>query len=264
MNKKIYVGIAVTICILFILILIIVNYFCSREDRIKYAAADKEYTNEEKLHDSELVVEENNINHDNEIVQNQTKENLSNIKSNSQNNVINDTNSKVDTKNNIIKNAVAKESSGNKNTDNSNNTIKKVTENSKVNEIKNTSDGTGKNTHNMQNESENKVEVKEEGNSKLANTHFTKYNKEKTEEAVAYINKKMQQDELYSALGGKAIVSADKPTNFGFSYSGKHKLDGVCMAGTTVKVHIVDDYVYDSRGVNYYFAESKAYIYQET
>ena len=98
----------------------------------------------------------------------------------------------------------------------------------------------------------------------MANTHFTKYNAAKTKHAVNYINAKMKQDELYSTLGGKAVVVSTKPTDFWFSYSKDSKLDGVCMAGTTVKVYVVDEYSYNSKGTEYYLYDTKAYIYQET
>ena len=72
----------------------------------------------------------------------------------------------------------------------------------------------------------------------------------------------MQEDEYYSQLGGKAVVVSQKPTDFWFSYSGDYKLDGICMAGITVQVYIEDEYVYDSRGIDYYLYDTKAYIYQ--
>ena len=63
-------------------------------------------------------------------------------------------------------------------------------------------------------------------------------------------------------LGGKAIAVKEKPTDFWFSYSGDFKLDGVCIAGLIVKVYVEDEYVYDSKGINYYLYDTKAYIYQ--
>lgn len=106
------------------------------------------------------------------------------------------------------------------------------------------------------------TETKDDTNKDLANTHFTKYNASKTKHAVNYINSKMKEDELYEKLGGKAIAVTQKPTDFWFSYSGDYKLDSISMAGVNVKVYVEDEYVYDSKGINYYLYDTKAYIYQ--
>lgn len=105
-------------------------------------------------------------------------------------------------------------------------------------------------------------EEKDSVNEKLANTHFTKYNSSKTNHAVQYINNKMREDEYFEKLGGEAIAVSKKPTDFWFSYNSDYKLDNLCIAGIQVQVYVEDEYVYDTKGINYYLYDTKAYIYQ--
>lgn len=111
-------------------------------------------------------------------------------------------------------------------------------------------------------EQNGKNEVVLENNTTLANTHFTKYNLEKTKHAVSYINNKIKQKENYKELGGEAIVVNQKPCKNWFSYSYDERLDSLATTGCTIKVYIEDEYAYDSRGINYYLYDTKAFIYQ--
>lgn len=115
-----------------------------------------------------------------------------------------------------------------------------------------------------ENDNKTNVEIKNEqttGNTALANTHFKKYNKEKTNHAVAYLNSKIKQAEYYEIVGGKAIAVTEKPCKDWFSYSYDEKLNPLAIAGCTIQVYIEDEYAYDSKGINYYLYDTKAYIY---
>lgn len=108
------------------------------------------------------------------------------------------------------------------------------------------------------------TEVKEETtNSSLANTHFTKYNAEKTAHAVSYLNGKIQKEADYNEYGGKAIGVTKKPCKNWFSYSYDEKLNSLVITGSTLKVYVEDEYRYDTKGTNYYLYDTKAYIYTE-
>lgn len=111
-----------------------------------------------------------------------------------------------------------------------------------------------------------KTEEKEEtntGNEKLANTFFSKYDKQKTQEAVNYINEQMKKDEMYEELGGYAVACTTKPTNYWISYSSNSKLNGVVLAGCKVSVYVENYYRYNSKGTDYYLYDTKIYLYQE-
>lgn len=99
------------------------------------------------------------------------------------------------------------------------------------------------------------------GNTALANTHFTKYNAEKTNHAVAYLNSKIKQSEYYEELGGKAVAVTEKPCKSWFSYSYDEKLNPLVISGCILQVYVEDEYAYDSKGTNYYLYDTKAYIY---
>lgn len=107
-----------------------------------------------------------------------------------------------------------------------------------------------------------KDKVISKGNETLANTHFTKYNLEKTAHVVSYINSKIKQKDNYKELGGEAIAVTKKPCKNWFSYSYDEKLDSLSITGCTTQVFIEDEYAYDSQGINYYLYDTKAYIYQ--
>lgn len=98
-------------------------------------------------------------------------------------------------------------------------------------------------------------------NTALANTHFTKYNAEKTNHAVAYLNSKIKQAEYYEELGGKAVAVTEKPCKSWFSYSYDEKLNPLVISGCILQVYVEDEYAYDSKGTNYYLYDTKAYIY---
>jgi len=142
----------------------------------------------------------------------------------------------------------------------------KVDNNKTDNNQKENSQVNNSETNNEQNKNEQQnVETNKEQdntNSSLANTHFTKYNAEKTAHAVAYINNKIKKMDNYEELGGEAIAVTQKPCKNWFSYSYDEKLNSLCITGCTMKVYVEDEYRYDSRGINYYLYDTKAYIYQ--
>ena len=102
----------------------------------------------------------------------------------------------------------------------------------------------------------------EEINTELANTHFTKYNADKTTHAVNYLNNLIKSQSDYDEFGGYAIAVTSKPTSDWFSYS-DYKLNGLALSGYIVKVYIEDEYRYNSRGTSYSLYDTKAYVYQE-
>lgn len=142
----------------------------------------------------------------------------------------------------------------------------KVDSNKTDNDQKDNSQVNNSEANNEQNKNEQQnVETnkeQEDTNPSLANTHFTKYNAEKTAHAVAYMNNIIKQDVDYTDLGGEAIAVTQKPCKNWFSYSYDEKLKSLAIAGCTIKVYIEDEYRYDSRGVNYYLYDTKAYVYQ--
>ena len=142
----------------------------------------------------------------------------------------------------------------------------KVDNNKTDNNQKENSQVNNSETNNEQNKNEQQnIETNNEQdntNPSLANTHFTKYNAEKTAHAVAYMNNIIKQDVDYEELGGQAIAVTQKPCKNWFSYSYDEKLKSLSIAGCTIKVYVEDEYRYDSRGINYYLYDTKAYIYQ--
>ena len=146
---------------------------------------------------------------------------------------------------------------------NKNNSSSSTSEEQKKKESKPT------NTENTEDKKENegaKTEEKEETNTvneKLANTFFSEYNKQKTQEAVNYINAQMKKDDMYEELGGYAVACTSKPTNNWMSYSSNSKLDGMALAGCVVKVYVENYYRYNSKGTDYYLYDTKIYVHQE-
>ena len=142
----------------------------------------------------------------------------------------------------------------------------KIDNNKTDNNQKENSQVNNSNTNNEQNKNEQQnVETnnkQDNTNPSLANTHFTKYNAEKTAHAVAYMNNIIKQDVDYEELGGQAIAVTQKPCENWFSYSYDEKLNSLCITGCTMNVYVEDEYRYDSRGINYYLYDTKAYIYQ--
>lgn len=162
-----------------------------------------------------------------------------------------------------------------KNSSNSSNKTNNQSSNNKVNTTTSNKDNSSTNTK-EDNKNEEKQEnntdketedtEKEEtntGNEKLANTFFSEYNKQKTQEAVNYINQQMKKDEMYEKLGGYAVAVTTKPTNNWMSYSSNSKLDGMALAGCIVKVYVENYYRYNSKGTDYYLYDTKIYVYQE-
>ena len=118
-------------------------------------------------------------------------------------------------------------------------------------------------TTDKETEDTEKEEETNTGNEKLANTFFSEYNKQKTQEAVNYINQQMKKDEMYEELGGYAVAVTSKPTNNWMSYSSNSKLDGMALAGCKVSVYVENYYRYNSKGTDYYLYDTKIYVYQE-
>ncbi len=258
-EKNKYKGIIITIVLVLLLIIayIITNYLYMEESNFELAnskvttnqvaenvtnTVSNDIQNEEKI----AVIYTNTAKENEDKIQNEEMIEKEIPKSNVSKNTEKTTNNNT------------KES---KTSDTSTNTQNDLGVDKEVNNSK-TSENTKNNT--KPKESTNTVPEQKETieNLKLANTHFVKYNATKTKHAIDYINDKIKQDELYEMLGGKAIAVKEKPTDFWFSYSGDFKLDGVCIAGLIVKVYVEDEYVYDSKGINYYLYDTKAYIYQ--
>lgn len=151
----------------------------------------------------------------------------------------------------------------NTNVSNKNNSSSSTKEEQKKEESKPTNTEKTEDTkENEDTETEEKEETNTE-NEKLANTFFSEYNKQKTQEAVNYINEQMKKDEMYEELGGYAVACTTKPTNYWISYSSNSKLDGIALAGCKVSVYVENYYRYNSRGTDYYLYDTKIYLYQE-
>ncbi len=150
------------------------------------------------------------------------------------------------------------------NTSKNNNVSNQTNNKQENNKQENTKQENNKTEINKETNSQTNTPIKNEqpaGNAELANTHFKKYNKEKTNHAVAYLNSKIKQLEDYETFGGKAIAVTEKPCKDWFSYSYDEKLNSLVITGCTLKVYIEDEYTYDSKGINYYLYDTKAYIY---
>lgn len=152
-------------------------------------------------------------------------------------------------------------------TKNSNNTQKNSTTNKSNSNVNNNDKQNSNNNKENdkpkeQNQKEEQQKEQEEINTDLANTHFTKYNAEKTAHAVNYLNNLIKNQSDYDEFGGYAIAVTSKPTSDWFSYS-DYKLNGLALSGYIVKVYIEDEYRYNSRGTSYSLYDTKAYVYQE-
>lgn len=194
--------------------------------------------NREELNKNSL---DNDITEDKNITQKEHKENKTTNDKNIVNNSSDNKNTEVSTK---------KEE----------NNVKTEEKIENINETK-PNEESNKNTHNTE-EKEN-TETEKIENKQLANTFFSRYNKEKTQEAVDYINMQMKKDELYKELGGYAVAVTYKPTNNWMSYSSNSKLDAMALAGCKVSVYVENYYRYNSKGTDYYLYDTKIYIYQE-
>lgn len=274
MNKRKYILVAIILILLILIGIIIYLYHNKNTDELslKNIVKFKETLINNVVVDINREETENNEKNNNDEKNNTENKEETNIKSNS-----NTEKQKVEEKN-VNQSSTEKEKNSNssiakqKETNSSSKTnteTKNVPTNEKEqNTVTKNETVSNKETSQNKNENENKsteTETKKEEiieNPDLANTHFTKYSKTKTQHAVDYINSKIKEDELYEKLGGKAIVVTEKPTDFWFSYTGDFKLDGLCLAGLIVKVYVEEEYVYDSKGINSYLYDTKAYIYQ--
>lgn len=152
---------------------------------------------------------------------------------------------------------------------NKNNSSSSTKEEQKKEESKSTNTENTEDTEDTKDTKENedaKTEKKEEintENEKLANTFFSEYNKEKTQEAVNYINEQIKKDEMYEKLGGYAVACTSKPTSYWISYSSNSKLNNIALAGCKVSVYVENYYRYNSKGTDYYLYDTKIYLYQE-
>lgn len=245
-----------TIIILSIILLIILTVFVyivltTVEDAIETKAPTTE--NEEILSQNEII--EGNIIQDIEEVANEIQEE----------NKINDEKENTNIKQESTNKTEQKKEPTNNGTSGTKENTTTIEEPKKDNTQANNNQENSNKEENKQEETEQEnTEVKEETtNPSLANTHFTKYNAEKTAHAVSYLNSKIQKEADYDEYGGKAIAVTTKPCKNWFSYSYDEKLNSLVITGSTLKVYIEDEYRYDSRGINYYLYDTKAYIYTE-
>lgn len=151
------------------------------------------------------------------------------------------------------------------NTSKNNNNVSNQTNNKQENnKQENNKQENNKTEINKETNNQTNTPIKNEqptGSTSLANTHFKKYNKEKTNHAVSYLNNKIKQLEDYETYGGKAVAVTEKPCKSWFSYSYDEKLNSLVVSGCTLQVYVEDEYRYDSKGINYYLYDTKAYIY---
>ena len=200
---------------------------------------------------------------ENTIKETDTIENESS-KDNSNNTDNENINSKNEQKNNTTtktNNNTKEETKDKTNNNNSSNTNNKIENTDKQNNDTNKEEDQPKEQE-EQDKNEEQQEQQEEVNTELANTHFTKYNAEKTTHAVNYLNNLIKSQSDYDEFGGYAIAVTSKPTSDWFSYS-DYKLNGLALSGYIVKVYIEDEYRYNSRGTSYYLYDTKAYVHQE-
>lgn len=201
-----------------------------------------------------------NITNNIEVAENkESKDNENNIET---------TDTKTDKSNSTTTTSKNNSNSSNKTNNQSSNNKVNTTTSNKDNSSTNTKED-NKNEEKQENNTDKETEdtEKEEetntGNEKLANTFFSEYNKQKTQEAVNYINQQMKKDEMYEELGGYAVAVTSKPTNNWMSYSSNSKLDGMALAGCKVSVYVENYYRYNSKGTDYYLYDTKIYVYQE-
>lgn len=193
-------------------------------------------------------------------------ENKNETKTISENKPINNVNQKVDNKktqsnnSSVVKTEKKINTSTNTNikTNTNNNTpsVKKETKQEKNNNVSN-------NKPNPTKAENKKEEIKKEEHPERAFLKYAKYNEAKTKYATNYIYNIMKKDPEFGHLGGSVTAVRRKPTDNWFSYSSDKKLNWAGMAGGNVKVYIEDVYTYDSKGINVYLYDTKAYISQD-
>lgn len=238
MRKKVLIAIVIILIIIIAVVCLI--YFKPKSTPIE---TDTNIINMNTTTNIESVTNsflENSNELDNTLVEANTIESEKNKENNNSEN--------TETKNS---NNTQKNSTTNKNNSNINNNDKQNSNNNKEND-----------KPKEQNQKEEQQEEQEEINTELANTHFTKYNAEKTANAVNYLNNLIKNQSDYDEFGGYAIAVTSKPTSDWFSYS-DYKLNGLALSGYIVKVYIEDEYRYNSRGTSYSLYDTKAYVYQE-
>lgn len=219
----------------------------TNEDNEKIINVIKDTENEEQK-DNENRIETKETKTDEENKSNKTTTNKNNLSSSNSSNNSNKTNNQSSNVNTTT---------NNKNNSSSTN----IKEDSKIEENTEKKENIDKETEDTK-DTEEKEETSTE-NSKLANTFFSEYNKQRTQEAVNYINQQMKKDEMYEELGGYAVAVTTKPTKNWMSYSSNSKLDGMALAGCKVSVYVENYYRYNSKGTDYYLYDTKIYVYQE-
>ena len=260
MRKKVLIAIVVILIIMIAVVCVL--YFKPNNTTVETGTnLINTMANIESLTDSHL---ETSNELDNTLVETNSIEN--------ENNKENSNSEDTETKNlnDTQKNSTTNKSNNNTKEETKDKTKDKTNNKSNTNKVENTdeqnSDTNKENDQPKEQEEQNKneeqQEQQEEINTELANTHFTKYNAEKTAHAVNYLNNLIKSQSDYDEFGGYAIAVTSKPTSNWFSYS-DYKLNGLALSGYIVKVYIEDEYRYNSRGTSYSLYDTKAYVYQE-
>jgi len=255
MKKKLLITIAIILII--IITVVCVLYFKQKSNLVENDANLINMNTMANIESNSFLETSNEL--DNTLVETNSIESESN-KENS-NNV--DTETK--NSNNAQKNSTINKSNNNTKEDSKDKTNNK--NNSNTNKVENNDTQSSNNSKKNdkpkeQSQKEEQQEEQKEINTELANTHFTKYNAEKTAHAVNYLNNLIKSQSDYDEFGGYAIAVTSKPTSDWFSYS-DYKLNGLALSGYIVKVYIEDEYRYNSRGTSYSLYDTKAYVYQE-
>lgn len=267
MNKKLLIAI---IIILIIIIALVCIFNLKPRNKESTIATGETLESTNTIEDSENNTTSNSLlevsnKAENTIKETNTIESGSNNDNNNNNNTDNENrNSKNEQKNNTItttNNNTKEETKDKTNNNNSSNTNNEIENTDKQNSDNNKEDEQPKEQE-EQDKNEEEEEQQEEINTELANKHFTKYNAEKTAQAVSYLNNLIKNQSDYDEFGGYAIAVTSKPTSNWFSYS-DYKLNGLALSGYIVKVYIEDEYAYNSRGTSYSLYDTKAYVYQE-
>ena len=260
MRKKVLI--ATTVILIIIIAVVCVFYFKSDNTTVGTGTnLIDTMANIESLANSFL---ETSNELDNTLVETNSIENENNKENNNsedtENKNSNDTqkNSTTNKSNNNTKEETKDKTNNNNNSSNTNNKIENT---DKQNNDTNKEEDQPKEQE-EQDKNEEQQEQQEKINTELANTHFTKYNAEKTTHAVNYLNNLIKSQSDYDEFGGYAIAVTSKPTSDWFSYS-DYKLNGLALSGYIVKVYIEDEYRYNSRGTSYSLYDTKAYVYQE-
>lgn len=253
MNKKLLIAI---IIILIIIIALVCIFNLKPRNKENTIATGETLESTNTIEDSKNNTTSNSLLEVSNETENTIKE-TNTIESESNNDNSNNTyNENRNSKNEQKNNTTTK--TNNNNSSNTNNII----ENTDKPNNENNKENDQPKEQEEQDKNEEKEEQQEEINTELANKHFTKYNAEKTAQAVSYLNNLIKNQSDYDEFGGYAIAVTSKPTSNWFSYS-DYKLNGLALSGYIVKVYIEDEYAYNSRGTSYSLYDTKAYVYQE-